>query len=281
MTEARFLVRPGEPRLAWQLDAARTPIRARVVLVHGYAEHRARYERVVDAWTAQGIAVARLDLRGHGQSEGARGHVGSIGEYVRDVTSVLGAAEHDSAWSAGGRPVLFGHSLGGLVATHAALELVDRIAGLAMTSPFFGLARPVPGIQLGLAKVFGKLAPRLRQPSGLVGSDLTHDPEIAASYDHDPLGFHHVTAGWFLAVVAAQREAMAVAPRVKVPAYCIAAGDDRVVSTPATERIFGALGSPEKELDVRAGLFHEVLNEPDWREHASRLAERITRWGAG
>lgn len=247
--------------------------------MHGYAEHGARYERVVEAWTAQGIAVARLDLRGHGQSEGARGHVESIHDYVRDVTSVLAEVEHDPLWNTGGRPVLFGHSLGGLVVMHAALALSDRIAGVAMTSPFFGLAKPVPGVQLALARVFGKLAPRLRQPSGLVGTDLTHDPEIASSYDRDPLGFHHVTAGWFVAVVAAQREALALAPRMSVPAFCIAAGDDRVVSTAATERVFGALGSAEKELDVRPGLFHEVLNEPDWREHSSRLAERILAWG--
>jgi acylglycerol lipase len=280
MSSLRTLERPGEPKITWQLDAPTGKARGSVLLVHGFADHSARYERVVDLWVARGLAVGRLDLRGHGRSEGPRGHVDSFSDYVRDVTAVLDALGREPEWQAGKKPVLFGHSMGGLVTAHTTLSLGDRVAGLALTSPFFGLAKPVPALQRVLASVAGRLAPQLKQPSGLKGSDCTHDVEIARAYDADPLGFKFVRAGWFLEIMQAHRELFASASRFRLPLFCIAAGEDRLVSTPATERFFAVAGSQEKELDVRPGLFHEVLNEPDWQAHASRLADRMLRWVA-
>jgi len=277
---SRYLERPGEPRIAWTLDTPKEPARGRVLLVHGYAEHSARYQRVVDLWTGRGLAVARLDLRGHGRSEGPRGHVATFSDYVSDVTGLLDALREEEGWKGGDRPVVFGHSLGGLIASHSALVLGDAIAGLALTSPFLGTARAVPPAQLALGKVLGRFVPTLRQPSGLKGSDCTHDAEIARRYDEDPLGFRHVTIGWFLAVGAAQRELLSRAPELRTPLFCIAAGDDRLVSLEATRRFFALAGSTEKELDVRDGLFHEVLNELDWQAHATRLAEKMLGWSS-
>lgn len=278
MSSLRSLERPGEPKITWQLDAPSGRASGSVLLVHGFAEHSARYDRVVDLWVARGLAVGRLDLRGHGRSEGLRGHVDAFSDYVRDVTAVLDTLGREPEWQPGRKPVLFGHSMGGLIAAHAALALGDRVAGLALTSPFFGLAKPVPAVQRVLASVAGRLAPQLKQPSGLTGSDCTHDVEIARAYDTDPLGFKFVRAGWFLEITAAHRELFASAPRFRVPLFCIAAGEDRLVSTPAIQRFFSVAGSKEKELDVRPGLYHEVLNELDWQSHASRLADRMLRW---
>ncbi len=281
MTENRFLERAGEPRILYRLDAARGVRRGRVVVVHGFAEHSGRYDRVVDLWTHQGLDVARLDLRGHGGSDGVRGHASSIDEYVSDVTALLRELESCADFAGPGKPIIFGHSMGGLIATHVAFTHEHTIAGLALTSPFFDVAKPVPALQVLLGKVAAKVAPRLRQPSGLKGSDCTHDAAIARAYDEDPLSFHHVTAGWFVAISAAQRDALDRAPTLFVPLFCIAAGEDRVVSLRATKRFFALAGSTEKELDVRPGLFHEVLNELDWKDHATHLAERMLRWASG
>lgn len=49
--------------------------RGRVVIVHGYAEHKGRYRQLVEALVEAGYACHLLDLRGHGESRGLRGHV--------------------------------------------------------------------------------------------------------------------------------------------------------------------------------------------------------------
>lgn len=281
MSSVHYLDRPGEPRLAWWLDLPSVPIAGKVLLIHGYDDHSARFDHVVRAWNERGLAVARFDLRGHGRSGGPRGHVTTFAEYVRDGQAILATLDEEGAWkSAPGRPILFGHSLGGLVASEVALAMGDRIAGLACTSPFFGLKRPISTVERVGGKVARKLFPKFRQSSGLVGSDLTHDVEAARSYDRDPLRFGHATAGWLFAVFDSQNKMLDRATDLRGPLFCIAAGDDRVVSNEATEQFFQRAGSREKELDVVAGSFHELLNEPDWREQASRLAERMLRWSA-
>ena len=54
-------------------------VRAVVQITHGMTEHIGRYEAFAKAMTAQGIAVAGYDLRGHGQNPG-NPDVASFGE---------------------------------------------------------------------------------------------------------------------------------------------------------------------------------------------------------
>jgi alpha-beta hydrolase superfamily lysophospholipase len=42
----------------------------------------------------------------------------------------------------------------------------------------------------------------------------------------------------------------------------------------AAKRFFDAAGSADKTWDPREGLFHEVLNEPSWKD----LVDTLARW---
>lgn len=279
MSSVRFLDRPGEPRLAWRLDVPPGAPAGRVLLIHGYADHLGRFDHVAIDWVERGLAVARFDLRGHGRSEGTRGHVMSVAEYVADARAVLAQLDREPSWSGiPSLPVLFGHSLGALVGAKVALDAADRIAGFASTSPFFAVKQKIHPVQYQAGKLAQKVFPKLRQASRLEGTDMTHDRIAATSYDRDEYHFGHVTTGFFFAALDAQTEVLERAPQMRTPLFCIAAGDDRVVDVAATRSFFERAGSAEKELDVRAGLFHEVLNETDWRDHSARLAERMRRW---
>jgi lysophospholipase len=281
----QFLERKGRARLGFRVDPAKGAPRGRVLLIHGYADHAARFDHVAQDWNERGLTVARFDLTGHGTTEGPRGHVNSFDDYLNDVRDVLAALDKDPAWNGSdGAPkklVLFGHSMGALIALHTALLLGSDVAGVALTSPFLAVAKKVPAFQVALGKIVSRLAPGLRQPSGLRGEDMCHSPDVVARYDTDPLRFNHITVGWFVAIGRAQEELFARAPALRAPVYCIAAGDDRVVSLEATRRLFDRIGSPSKELEVRDGLFHEVLNEPDWRDHSRKLAEHMLSWSSG
>jgi alpha-beta hydrolase superfamily lysophospholipase len=281
MSSVRFLDRPGQPRLAWRLDVPSGKPSGKVLLIHGYADHLGRFDHVAIAWAERGLAVARFDLRGHGRSGGPRGHVMSVAEYVTDAYDALTAVEGESDWkNIPSRPILFGHSLGALVGTKVALDMGDRIAGFASTSPFYAVKQRVSPIEYNAGKLAVKVFPKLRQSSRLEGTDMTHDPRAATSYDRDEYHFGHITMGFFFAAQYAQNEVLERANELRQPLFCIAAGEDRVVDVNATRRFFELAGSTEKELDVRPELFHEVLNETDWRDHATRLAERMLRWSA-
>ncbi len=262
----------GGPTLSYQLSMPPQP-KAAVLLCHGYGEHGGRYRRVVQRWAGKGLACGVLDLRGHGWSAGRRGHCERFTDYhddLDDLLAVLRDHVHDV-------PLFgFGHSFGGLVLTTHALSRPSTYRGLVLSSPFFGLSGHVPAAKKALGEVASRIYPTLAVPTGLTGADVTHDETIARLYDHDPLVNKDATARWYTETTAAQKDLLARAAQLKLPVLLVAAGADRVVSTPAARAVFDRFSSADKTFDERVGLYHEILNEPDvWTEIADQMADWV------
>ncbi len=49
-------------------------IRGGIILAHGLGEHSRRYHHVADKFNQRGYLVQAMDFRGHGLSDGKRGH---------------------------------------------------------------------------------------------------------------------------------------------------------------------------------------------------------------
>lgn len=267
-----------DPALRFALREAAGRVRGAVLVTHGYAEHSGRYGHVVDAWLARGLAVCTYDLRGHGMSEGERGYVDRFHDYVGDLLELLDALDGEANWRSAGPPVLFGHSLGGLIAFISALDAPQRFCGLALSSPFFDLAMHIPWAKRAAGGVLSRLAPGVALPIGLRGSDVTRDVALAEAYDSDPLVFKKAPSRWFSEVVRAQREAVRRAPALRLPVACVFAGNDRVARAPTTQRLLDAVSSQKRSVLVADDARHEVLNDPGREERIEWLADQITRW---
>src|ERR1700686_1698242 len=79
-----------------------------------------------------GLAVLGYDLRGHGRSGGPRVWVRQFNDYLSDLEVAIadGRRRHPEA------PLyLFGHSMGGAIATLYAMEHPDRLQGLVVSAP--------------------------------------------------------------------------------------------------------------------------------------------------
>lgn len=261
----------GAPTLSYQLSVPRDA-KAVLLMVHGYAEHGGRYRRVVQQWARRGIAAGLIDLRGHGWSAGVRGHCERFTDFHDDVDDLLAILRERVP----DLPLFgFGHSFGGLVITTHAISRPSIFRGLVLSSPFYGLALQVPEAKKVAGKLASRLLPTLGVPSGLTGADVTHDEAIARLYDNDPLIFKNATARWFTETEAAQKDLLARAPQLRMPVLLVAAGADRVVSTPIARSVFERFGSADKTFDERPGLFHEILNEPDARDG---IADQMASW---
>ena len=86
--------------------------------------------------------------------------------------------------------------------------------------------------------------------------------------------FKNATARWFTEASDAQERALSSAPHLTLPLYMTFGTADKVASFTAGKRFFDAAGSADKTWDPREGLFHEVLNEPSWKD----IVENIARW---
>jgi lysophospholipase len=77
---------------------------------------------------------------------------------------------------------------------------------------------------------------------------------------------------WFTETVAAQESAIELAPALRLPLFCLQAGDDKVALPAATERFMERVGSVDRQYLRLPGLYHEVLNEPDRANWIDKLA---------
>lgn len=258
MSVERLLTHDG---LSLAVEHHRVPnARARLVLVHGYAEHRGRYARLVDELGAHGIECHLFDLRGHGESEGPRGHVDQFEDYLNDLQRVVDAlpARTDDVPF-----LLLAHSLGSLIALCYLRATPATFDACAVSSPFLGPAFAVPAAKLLLARAASVATPSLHLESGLRPEWVSRDPDVVAAYSADPHVFSTTTPRWFVEVAAAQRELLAHADGITTPALFLLAGSDRIADHHLAQQLFERLGTPasQKELRLYPALYHEVFNE--------------------
>jgi alpha-beta hydrolase superfamily lysophospholipase len=231
---------------------------ATLILLHGYGDHIERYDRDARELAAAGFAVRGFDYRGHGQSDGLRGHIRFFSEYLDDLTAVLDAARDASPAPC----FLVAHSHGALISLRYLLEYPRAVHGIAALSPYLKLALTPPKWQIGLGRMVSSIIPSLALPSGLKGVDMAQDPAVAADYDNDPRNFKIARARWFTESTAAQAEVAARAAEINVPSLFLIPGADKVANPTFAREVFERLGSADKECQVFEGLYHEILNEP-------------------
>lgn len=259
------------PPLYFHAATPKGGAKAVLAMVPGYADHGARYAHVMGALAEHGIGAVAIDLRGHGRAGGERGFCERFSEFQDDVRELRRLAED----RAQGAPMfLFGHSFGGLVASSLVLENPKPWRGLVLSGPLFGLALEVPRLKVLAGKIASRLVPKFGLPTGIAGKDVTHDPAKARAYETDPLVFKNATARWFTETAAEQAHVLANATRLTLPLYVTMGAADPVASVAAAKRVFDAAGSADKTWDPREGLYHEVLNEPSWKE----IVEPMARW---
>lgn len=246
--------------------------RGRVVIVHGYAEHKGRYRQVVDDLTGAGYACHLLDLRGHGDSGGRRGHVSRFEEYRKDLDSLL---QEVRAHRVDPSPlVLLGHSLGGLIALDFVIHRPQVFDAVAVSSPFLAPAFAIPFLKRTLLPPVAKLIPALSVKSGLDPRGLSHDLQVVDAYRTDPKVFPTVTLGWFSEVQKAQAEVFARAPEIVVPLLLLLGDADPIAAPQRSRAFFERLGSACKRLKIYPGFLHEVFNELE----RARVVSDLLAW---
>jgi len=250
------------------------PEKARMVIAHGLGEHSGRYVNVINRLVPKGISIFAPDFRGHGKSDGKRGHILSFGDYLEDLYSMFGVALKEK--KPGMKCFLLGHSMGGLIAINYAISRQETIDGLIISSPSLGVAVKIPAIKAVLGKAMSSLWPGLSLNNELDASKISHDEKVVAAYRNDPLVHDRVTARWFTEFLSAMENANNQVLKIKVPFLMQIAGDDHLVNAAASKSFFEKLSSKDKTLHVYDGLYHEIFNE---KEEDRKLAiDDLENW---
>jgi alpha-beta hydrolase superfamily lysophospholipase len=245
-------------------------LRGVVLLVHGLAEHAGRYDHVARRLNDWGFAVRGYDQYGHGESSGVRGSLPHDRRLLDDLADVLDStrARMDPATPL----ILFGHSLGGLVAARFVSLQPGSVEGLVLSSPALD-----PGLgfwQKLLLAVLLRLAPDLCVRNGLDPRLISHDAAVVRAYQQDPLIHDRISGRLAHFIVEASTATRALATQWRVPTLLLYAGDDHLVS-PAGSRNFAA-AAPAGVVTSHCfeGAYHEIFNELE-REP---VFEQLKRW---
>lgn len=233
-----------------------------VCLVHGYAEHSARYSHVAADLTRSGFVCLACDLRGHGKSGGKRGHTPSYEALLDDVELLLDNAKERYPELP---RFLYGHSMGGNLVLNYSLRRRPEIAGVVAASPWLRLAREPAGPVILLARLMNRLAPAATLKIKLDAAGLSHDREVVSAYQNDPLIFNEISFGLFTAIHDSGSWAVGYAFDFPLPLLIMHGDADPVTSVEASRRLAGK--APGRcTLKIWPGLFHELHNEPQKQE---------------
>jgi alpha-beta hydrolase superfamily lysophospholipase len=252
----------------WHLPEGATA-RAVVLVVHGLGEHAGRHDRLARSLNSWGYPVRGYDQYGHGESGGVRGALPQPSRLLGDLADLIESARNRHP----GLPlVLFGHSMGGLIAASFVSRTLQAVDALVLSSP--ALAVRLNPVQKMLMALVPRVAPNLAVGNGLDASFLSHDAAVVQAYRSDPLVHDRISGRLARFIADEGEEVRARASGWKVPTLLLYAGDDHIVD-PKGSRAFAA-AAPAEMVTSKCfdGLYHEIFNERD----AEPVYEALRQW---
>lgn len=238
-----------------------------VTIVHDAGEHGSRYENLAVVLADRGWAVALPDLRGHGKSEGERGHSAGLREVMRDLDEV----QNHLAYRLPDAPkVLLGIGLGAAFAASYVAEDPGRVAALVLAAPLFDAPFVEPAAKRGLSRFFGKEQPTDAGDTGYEPESISVESAVAAAWKADALNHTTVTRRAAAEARRAISEHLANANRIDVPLLVLQGGAD-ALGSPERVASWGESGSTVVLFDGAGhSLFHESC--------ASEACKQVADW---
>lgn len=271
------LVAPDGTRLHlthWPV-AAQQPLRGVVQTLHGFGEHQGRFEPLVQALNEAGWAVAGIDHRHCGRSDGERGVIRDGDDLLRDqaqLHDVLGQAYP-------GLPhVMVGTSLGGLLAARFAAAQaniepwVRRVDAVVLIAPALAPALSPP--QSATLAVLSRMVPDLPVSLSYMLGWASSLPEAVAAKKRDPLIHTSMTPRVVQHMLTSAQRVFEQLPNWRVPALICHATADRLVAPSAARRFVREAPAGFVEEMACVEMAHDLLHEPC----APEVIARTVRW---
>jgi len=242
--------------------------RATVIIVHGWGEHSNRYADLAEYLAGQGLSVHAMDLRGHGRSEGTRGHVNDFNDYVSDLEKLIERERGDE------KLFIIGHSLGASIALeYARQHPVDGVvlSGISLKSSGLSVLGEIP------------LISRVPIPIGDIGARLLGERAVSGmcsnesaleDYLKDDLAHGTLTLKFLRELSEESRRLKSETPNPK-SCLILMGSEDRVGSIEDARSLYSALTTEDKDLIIYEGMRHNIFDETENAEVFHDVGEWI------
>lgn len=250
---------------AWKIN---TP-KANVCIVHGLGEHSGRYHHVAEFYNGLGCNVYALDLRGHGQSDGARGCGPDLDAFLNDVDALIEHMKKDSP----GLPWFFHlHSMGGNIGLNHVLKRKSDVAAIVATGPWITIENTPSKVLVFVANMINKLG-GFTQSSDIDASFVSTDANEVEKYINDPLNHDKISSKAGMALYYSGQYLHDYKGGMPVPTLIIHAKQDKLTLASGSEQF--AYNNPQNvTLQILENVNHEIHNDVKREE----LFENIKTW---
>jgi Lysophospholipase len=233
-------------------------IEAVVCLVHGLGDHSGWFKDLLNFFASSNFAVLTFDLRGHGKSDGKRGHIPSYEALMKDISLLLNIAKRNF----NGVPIfLYGHSFGGNQVINYTLRYRPDISGIIVSAPWLSLYSNPSKIKLYFTFLMSNIRPSFIVDNVVEGSNLSHNPDIAVNQKNDPLVHNFVSASLFTNAYKAGEWAIDNASNLDIPLLLFHGDSDKITSHVASEAFIKKAPSNLATFKLWKGLYHSLHNE--------------------
>ena len=233
--------------------------KAVINILHGLGEHSGRYAHVAKTFNQAGYSVIASDLRGHGKTEGKRGHAPSFEAFMKDIDVLL---EESSRLYPHLPQFLWGHSLGGVLVPNYVLLRKPQLEGVVITAPPFYSPVTNQKVKVMMAKIAGALMPEVSMASGLKAEWISRDPEVVSRYVNDPLVHGVATLAMAKYTLEALPWAFKLAHEWALPMLIMHGEADKLSFVSGSKELASKIPG-NCTLKIWPGLWHEIHNEPE------------------
>ena len=247
--------------------------KAVIIIVHGINEHSDRYRHFAGYLLSQDLAVETYDLRAHGRSEipVKPTYVNQFEEHQEDL-DLFQEIVHDRHPDI---PVfLFGHSMGGTIATKLVIERQLSFAGLILSCAGLKIGESTPSWLVKLSGIISRVAPKLTTRK-IQPENLTRDQDVVEQIKADPMYYKKgIPAKTGAELLRSMDTIQSRAEGIQVPLLVMHGAADTVTSVAGSKSFYEKASSEDKTLKIYEHAYHEILNEPE----KEQVMQDISNW---
>jgi alpha-beta hydrolase superfamily lysophospholipase len=244
-----------------------------VGIVHGLGSHSGLFNNVVEHLVNIGYAVYGLDLRGHGRSQGQRGHINSWSEFREDIKAFLRLIEEKEPTYP---HFLLGHSLGAVIVLDYAIRYPKTIQGAIVMATPVGQVGVSP-VKLTLGRTLSLVMPRFAVNVGIASSRVTRDQNVLETFTQDSLMHSRGSARLGTEYLATKAWIQSHVANLQVPILILHGGADEVARPEGSRMLFEKICFPDKERYEYPQSRHAIHRDLDYQEMLLDLEDWLQR----
>ncbi|WP_372368389.1 lysophospholipase [Candidatus Uabimicrobium sp. HlEnr_7] len=228
-----------------------------IIGIHGALDHSGRYKKIGKSLAEKGYNFYVFDLAGYGRSEGKRGFVNQLEDYLVDVGNFYAFLREFKDMK---NPFILGHNMGALLAILFTQLGQCFVKGNILCSPLFHMKNQ-PSIWKKVMAKFSNIAlPKFAVDYKIDVENLSNDPNVGHEYSLDPFIHEKVTARWLCELYKTMKQVQSKKYMIQTPTLIMQGDGDTTSDVAATKSFFAGLRC-KKEFFLIRHAKHEILNE--------------------